>query len=66
MTDQKRYVRVAVVLLCFAAMNGLRMLGRPGLEHVRPVDIVGVLGTGMCLGAGLMAVGVALSRSRQA
>lgn len=66
MTDRKRYVRVAAVLLFFAAMNGLRMLGRPGLEHVRSVDIVGVLGTGMCLGAALMAAGVAMSHRRQA
>lgn len=66
MTDRKRFVRIAAVLLIFSAMNGLRLLGRPGLEHVRPVDIVGVLGTGMCLGAALMAAGVALSRPPQA
>lgn len=65
MTERKDFVRIAAVLLIFAMLSGLRMLGRPGLENVRAVDIVQVLGTGMCLGAGLMAAGLAASRRRQ-
>ncbi|MFN7978487.1 MAG: hypothetical protein U0P30_10140 [Vicinamibacterales bacterium] len=65
MTDRTRFVRITVVLFFFAAMGGLRMIDRPGLQNVRPVDIVQVLGTGMCLGAGLMAAGVAASGRRQ-
>lgn len=66
MIDRRRFARIAAVLLLFALMNGMRMIGRPGLEQVRAVDIVQILGTGMCLGAAIMAGAVAWGRPRSA
>jgi hypothetical protein len=64
MTDRRRFFRIFFVLLAFGLKNSLRMLGRPGLENVRTVDIVQLIGTGMCLGGALVAMVVALSRPR--
>jgi len=64
MTDRRRFVRMFFVLLAFGLMNFLRMLGRPSLANVRTVDIVQLIGTGMCFGGALVALVVGLSRPR--
>jgi hypothetical protein len=61
MTDRRRFFRIFFVLLGFGALNAMRTIGRPGLADVRAVDIVQLIGTGMCLGGALVALGVALS-----
>jgi hypothetical protein len=47
------FVILGMGLLLLA--NGL-MGGRPGIANMRPVDLIYLLGTGGCLGAGLVAV----------
>ena len=64
MTDRRRFVRMFFVLLAFGLMNFLRMLGRPSLANVRTVDIVQLIGTGMCFGGALVALVFGLSRPR--
>ena len=62
MTDRRRLLRVFFVLLVFGLISLMRMLGRPSLATVRAVDIVQLIGTGMCLGGALVALVMALSR----
>ena len=62
MTDRRRAFRIFFVLLAFGLVSLLRMLGRPGLANVRTVDIVQLIGTGMCLGGALVALAIGLGR----
>ena len=61
MNDRRRFFRVFVVLLAFGVANGLRMLGKPALTAIRPVDVVQLIGTGMCLGGAVVALVFALT-----
>ena len=63
MNDRRRFFRIFFVLLTFGLLSLLRTLGRPSLADVRAVDIVQLIGTGMCLGGALVALGVGLRRS---
>ena len=62
MTDHRRFFQIFFVLLAFGVVSLLRTLGRPSLATVRAVDIVQLIGTGMCLGGALVALVVGLSR----
>ena len=62
MTDRRRFFRVFFVLLAFGLISFVRVLGRPSLASVRAVDIVQLIGAGMCLGGALVALVVALGR----
>ena len=63
MNDRRRFFRIFFVLLAFGVLNLLRTLGRPSLANVRAVDIVQLIGTGMCLGGAIIALVVGLSRN---
>jgi hypothetical protein len=56
MTDRRRFLRMFVVLVVFGLGNLVRMIGKPSLEAIRPVDAVQLIGTGMCLGAAILAL----------
>jgi len=62
MNDRRKFFRIFFVLLAFGVLSLLRTLGRPSLTTVRAVDIVQLIGTGMCLGGALVALVVGLSR----
>lgn len=62
MTDRRRFFRIFFVLLVFGLVSFLRMLGKPGLASVRTVDIVQLIGIGMCLGGALVALAIGLGR----
>jgi hypothetical protein len=64
MTDRRRFFRIFIILLAFGVMSVLRMLGRPSLANIRPVDIVQLVGTGMCIGGAVVALVVGLSSPR--
>ncbi|HEY6843085.1 MAG TPA: hypothetical protein VI391_02880 [Thermoanaerobaculia bacterium] len=49
-------LRVFFVLTAFGVLSLLAMLDRPSLANVRAVDIVHLIGTGMCFGAALVAL----------
>jgi hypothetical protein len=54
-TARRDSLRVACVLATFGLLSLGSMLARPSLAAVRAVDIVHLIGTGMCLGAAVVA-----------
>jgi len=48
------------VLTAFGVMSLLAMLSRPTLANIRAVDIVHLIGTGMCFGGAIVALVVYL------
>jgi hypothetical protein len=64
MSDRRRFLRVFAVLAVFGLGNVVRMIGRPSLETIRPVDAVQLVGTGMCLGAAIFALVLFLKSPR--
>jgi hypothetical protein len=63
MRSRRESYRVAFVLAGFGLPSLLGMIGRPSLASIRAVDIVHLLGTGMCLGAALVAFAWARSQN---
>ena len=63
MNDRRRFFRIFFVLLAFGVLSLLRTLGRPSLADVRAVDIVQLIGTGMCLGGAVIALVAGLIRN---
>jgi hypothetical protein len=63
MRSRRESYRVAFVLAGFGLLSLLGMIGRPSLASIRAVDIVHLLGTGMCLGAALVAFAWARSQN---
>jgi uncharacterized membrane protein YcaP (DUF421 family) len=55
MNDQRASLRVCVVLAVFGALSFMAMLGRPSLSSIRPVDMIHLIGTGMCFGSAIVA-----------
>ena len=56
--------KVGFVLLAFGLVALLRIPGNPRLETLHGADIVALIGTGMCLGGGLVSL-LLLIRHRQ-
>ncbi len=56
MSNERRALRISFVLGAFALLNLVSMLGRPSLASIRAVDVVHLIGTGMCLGGCLVAL----------
>lgn len=55
MRSRRESYRVAFVLAAFGLLSLVSMLARPSLASIRAVDIVHLIGTGMCLGAAIIA-----------
>lgn len=62
MSSRRESFRVAFVLAAFGLLSLLSMLGRPSLANILAVDFVHLIGTGMCLGAALVAFAWARSK----
>ena len=62
MSSRRESFRVAFVLAAFGLLSICSMLARPTIATIRPVDIVHLIGTGMCLGAALVAFAWARSK----
>lgn len=62
MKSRRESFRVAFVLATFGLLSLCSMLARPTLAAVRAVDIVHLVGTGMCLGAAIVAFAWARSQ----
>ena len=56
MSDRSGYLRMFIVLVVFGLGNLVTMLGRPSIETIRAVDVVRLIGTGMCFGAAIVAL----------
>lgn len=64
MNDRTTSVRIFFVLITFGVMSLLSMLSRPSLANIRAVDVVHLIGTGMCFGAAIVVLGVYLRSGR--
>lgn len=62
MSSRRESLRVAFVLAAFGLLSLGSMLARPTLATIRPVDFVHLIGTGMCLGAAIVAFAWARSK----
>jgi len=56
MTDRRRFGRICFILLAFGLVSLARATSSPSFEAMRAVDVVQLIGTGMCFGAGIMAL----------
>jgi hypothetical protein len=52
------------VVLMFGILSGMNILSSPRFDNYRAVDIVHILGTGMCFGAGMVLCVTALRGRR--
>ena len=66
MGEKRSYLRVCVILGVFGVMSLLAMIDRPSVASIRGVDIVHLIGTGMCFGGSLIAFAVYLQGRRSA
>ena len=64
MSNGRVFIIIFFILTFFTLMNFLRMLDRPALANIRSVDVLYLIGTGMCLGGAIVAF-VAYYRSRR-
>lgn len=64
MNNRRRFPRIFFVLIFFGIMNLLAMLSSPSWANLRGVDIVRLIGTGMCFGAAIVSL-VAYGRDRR-
>ena len=55
MRSRRDSYRVAFVLAAFGLLSLFAMIARPSLATIRAVDMVHLIGTGMCLGAAIIA-----------
>ena len=62
MSSRRESFRVVFVLVAFGLLSLFSMLARPTLASIRAVDIVHLIGTGMCFGAAIVAFVWARSR----
>lgn len=60
MNDRTKFVRISFILSTFGVVSLLSMLTRPSLASIRAVDIVHLIGTGMCFGGAIVAIVVYL------
>ena len=63
MSDRRKFVRMFFIALAFGLVSFITILGRPSFETIRTVDVVHLIGTGMCFGAAIVALALFL-RSR--
>jgi hypothetical protein len=56
-SERRSLLRVFFVLAAFGLANCFVMLGKPTLQHIRAVDVVQLVGTGMCFGGAIVALG---------
>jgi hypothetical protein len=56
MNSRRDSLRVVFVLAAFGLLGLFSMLARPSIAAIRVVDIVHLVGTGMCFGAALVAL----------
>lgn len=64
MSDRAESLRIFLVLFAFGLVSLLSMLSRPSLASIRAVDVVHLIGTGMCFGGAIVILVVYL-RSKQ-
>ena len=56
MNKRPTFLRIFFVLTAFGIISLLAMLNRPTLANIRAVDLVHLIGTGMCFGGSVVAL----------
>jgi hypothetical protein len=56
MSDERGSLRISFVLGAFGFVNVLTLVGKPSLASIRAVDVIHLIGTGLCLGGALVAL----------
>jgi hypothetical protein len=64
MNDRRTFLRIFFVLTAFGLISLLTMLSRASLANIRGVDVVHLIGTGMCFGGAIVSA-VAYFRGRR-
>ena len=64
MKDRRMFFRIFFLLTFFGVISLLAMLSNPALANMRAVDIVRLVGTGMCFGGAILSF-VAYFRDRR-
>lgn len=64
MGDRRELVRIFVILAVFGLVSLFNMLNKPSFAIMRAVDIVQLIGTGMCFGAAIVALVLFLRNPR--
>jgi hypothetical protein len=54
MSQERRSLGISFVLGAFGLVSFLAMLDKPSVANIRAVDVVPLIGTGMCLGGALV------------
>jgi len=54
MNNRRRFSRIFFVLIFFGVMNLLHMISSPSWANIRGVDVVRLIGTGMCFGVAIV------------
>jgi hypothetical protein len=54
MNNRRRFPRIFFVLTLFGVMNLLAMISSPDWANIRGVDVVRLIGTGMCFGVAIV------------
>ncbi len=56
MKETRRFLRIFFVLVTFGLLSVLAMVGRPSMANIRAVDVVHLIGAGMCFGGAIVAL----------
>ena len=57
MNDRRGFLRIFFILTAFGVLSFLGMLSRPSFANIRVVDVVRLIGTGMCFGGAMVSLG---------
>lgn len=57
MSNQRRLPRIFFLLTLFGVLNLLAMMSSSAWANMRGVDIVRLIGTGMCFGGAIVSLG---------
>lgn len=56
MNNQRRFLIIFFVLTFFGVMSLLAIISSPAFENIRRVDVVRLIGTGMCWGGAIVSI----------
>ncbi len=56
MNDRHGFLRILFVLTAFGVMSFLAIFSSPAWDNIRGVDIVRLIGTGMCIGGAMVSL----------
>jgi hypothetical protein len=64
MNNKRRLPRISLLLTFFGVMNLLAMISSPAWAGIRGVDMVRLIGTGMCFGGAIVSFGLYFRTSK--